>query len=219
MTNLEQWTKQLNDQRGKKVVFLSHCLLNENTRYLGGAFETGVIPCVIQECLDQGFGIIQMPCPEQHAWGGVLKRHLIRFFGAKGTLLYQTRNILLPCLLWYTRRIYRRLAKQVAKEAQDYLSSGFTVVGIVGVDGSPSCGVRQTMNVRQSLELIGQLSSEATKEDMNAIVLACLMQGKGLFIEALQEEFDHRHLNVPFFSYNLPAELQGNPNTSIFHRA
>ena len=29
------------DERGRRVVFLSHCLLNENTRYLGGACERG----------------------------------------------------------------------------------------------------------------------------------------------------------------------------------
>ena len=30
---------RLADERGKQVVFVSHCLLNENTRYLGGAFR------------------------------------------------------------------------------------------------------------------------------------------------------------------------------------
>jgi predicted secreted protein len=219
MTNLERWTKQLGDQRGKKVVFLAHCLLNENTRYLGGACETGAVPRVIQECLDRGFGIVQMPCPEQHAWGGVLKRRLIRYFGAKGTLIYETRNIMLPLLLWYTRKVYHRHAKQVAKEVQDYLSSGFVVVGIVGVDGSPSCGARQTMNIRRSFELIGQLTPKATQEDMNAIVLACLMQGKGIFIEALHEELDSRHLSVPFLSFDLPSELRGSPSAPVFHRA
>jgi len=211
--------KQLGDRRGKKVVFLAHCLLNENTRYLGGACETGAVPHVIQECLDQGFGIVQMPCPEQHAWGGVLKRRLIRYFGAKGTLIYQTRNIMLPLLLWYTRMVYRRYAKQVANEVLDYLSSGFAVVGIVGVDGSPSCGARQTMDIRRSFELIGQLSSKAKREDMNAIVLACLVQGKGIFVKALQEELDSRHLSVPFLSYNLPTELRGSPYARVFHHA
>ena len=31
--------EKLRDERGRRVVFLSHCLLDENVRYLGGAFR------------------------------------------------------------------------------------------------------------------------------------------------------------------------------------
>jgi hypothetical protein len=33
--------ERLKDERSKRVIFVSHCLLNENTRYLGGAFRRG----------------------------------------------------------------------------------------------------------------------------------------------------------------------------------
>jgi uncharacterized protein YbbK (DUF523 family) len=92
MTNTERWTIQFTDCRSKKVIFLSHCLLNENTRYLGGACERGAVPSVICECFERGYGIVQMPCPEQHVWGGVLKRHLLRYYGSQGTLLYRSIN-------------------------------------------------------------------------------------------------------------------------------
>ena len=108
MTDVALWTRQLEDQRSRKVVFLSHCLLNENTRYLGGACRCGAVREVIQVCIDSGYGIVQMPCPEQHAWGGVLKRRLLWFFGSEGRWQYRLRNALLPLLLWYTRRVYRR---------------------------------------------------------------------------------------------------------------
>jgi hypothetical protein len=107
------------------------------------------------------------------------------------------------------------LAKQVANEIEEYLTSGFAVVGIVGVDGSPSCGLSQTLNIRRSLELIGQLSLKATRDDMNAIVLNCLMQGRGIFIEVLQDELGSRRLSVPFLPYDLPSELRGRPNAPI----
>lgn len=209
MANTHLWTTQLTDRRSRKVIFLSHCLLNENTRYLGGACHAGGVPDIIQTCLEEGIGIVQMPCPEQHAWGGVLKRRLLWFFGSQGTWLYQLRNLLLPILLWYTRRIYRALARQVANQIQDYLSSGFIVVGIVGVDGSPSCGVLQTLDMQRSLELIGQLPPTAHADDMNAIVQTCLIDGKGIFIELLQQELERHRLNVPVFSHDLIAELQG----------
>ncbi|MGB5546406.1 MAG: hypothetical protein WBM74_07525, partial [Polyangiales bacterium] len=91
--------------------------------------------------MDEGIGIVQLPCPEQHAWGGVLKRRLLWFYGSAGKLRYRLRGALLPIMLWYTRRIYRKLARQTAKQICDYQRSGVEVVGIVGVDASPSCGV------------------------------------------------------------------------------
>ena len=39
--------ERLKDERGKRVVFVSHCLLNENVRYLGGAFRRGGVDEVI----------------------------------------------------------------------------------------------------------------------------------------------------------------------------
>jgi predicted secreted protein len=49
-------------------VFVSHCLLNENTRYLGGAFRPGAVGEVVDTYLRAGTGICQLPCPEQLAW-------------------------------------------------------------------------------------------------------------------------------------------------------
>ena len=61
---------RLRDERSRRVAFVSHCLLNENTRYLGGAFRAGAVAELIDELVEHGIGICQMPCPEQHAWGG-----------------------------------------------------------------------------------------------------------------------------------------------------
>ena len=219
MTNTDRWTRQLTDDRSKKVVFLSHCLLNQNTRYLGGACERGATPLVVRECLERGYGIVQMQCPEQRAWGGVLKRHLLRYYGSQGTLLYRTRDLVLPILLWYTRLVYRRLARQVAKEVADYTTSGFEVVGIVGVNGSPSCGTVQTIGFRQSLQLVANLTPAATRHDMNAIVLRSLTPGRGLFTDALQRETKRLGLNVPHFAFDLPSELQGKPIAPILSDA
>ncbi|GMW02075.1 MAG: hypothetical protein AMXMBFR84_32110 [Candidatus Hydrogenedentota bacterium] len=209
MADVRRWTRQLADERGRKVVFLSHCLLNENTRYLGGACRSGAIGELVHTCLENGLGIVQMPCPEQCAWGGVLKRNLLWFFGSDGTLRYRLRNVLLPVLLWYTRRVYRRMAKQVADQITDYQSSGLTVVGVVGVDGSPSCGVRRTLDMKRSLEQVGQLAPAASAKDMNAIVQACLTDGTGIFLDLLRKEMETRGLGVPFLAHDLIAELQG----------
>jgi hypothetical protein len=39
MTSADQYLiERLADARSNKVIFVSHCLLDENVRYLGGAF-------------------------------------------------------------------------------------------------------------------------------------------------------------------------------------
>ena len=114
---------KMRDARGRRVVFLSHCLLNENTRYPGGACRPGCIPEVVQRCLTEDLGIVQMPCPEQRAWGGVLKRRLFPVFGLRERhrVLYGFRRPGLWLFVMYSRLVYQRLARQVASEIQDYV--------------------------------------------------------------------------------------------------
>src|SRR5690348_5025831 len=94
--------RQLSDARGNKIVFLSHCLLDENVRYLGGAFHSGAIPEVVP-LIRGGLGICQMPCPEMHAWGGVHKKWMLRAYGLRDTHLYPLRHLLLRLFTLYTR--------------------------------------------------------------------------------------------------------------------
>jgi predicted secreted protein len=215
MTNASTWAERLHDQRSGSVVFLSHCLLNENTRYLGGAGRRGGVAEIIQPCLEQGIGIVQLPCPEEHAWGGVLKRRLLGFYGA-GPMSFHLRAVLFPLMLFYTRRVYRRLARQVANQVQDYLASGFKVLGIIGVDGSPSCGVQTTMDVERAFVDVGRLPQVATAAEVNAIVRRNAIGGRGLFVALLQEELSRRSLHVPFAAHDLMAELEGRGAVSAF---
>lgn len=209
------WAERLRDARSRRVVFLSHCLLNENTRYPGGATRRGAVCEVARACLDHGVGIVQLPCPEERAWGGVLKRRLLLFFGARGTLRAWLGAALLPLAMAYTRRVYRRLARQVAAQVDDYRRSGFTVVGIVGVDGSPSCGVERTVRVRPALVALTRLApGSARPADVNAAVRGALAPGPGLFTRLLRDELDRRGASVPFTAHDLMAELEGDRSSA-----
>lgn len=201
---------QIRDLRSRRVIFLAHCLLNENTRYLGGARRGGAIREIVEPCLEHDIGIVQLPCPEQHVWGGVLKRRLLFFYGSKGKLRYRLLSVLLPLFLWYTRRIYRKLARRTADEIQDYQKAGFAVLGIIGVDASPTCGVKQSLAMREALLRITRLEAGAiTAKEVNAIVVGTVTVGRGLYIELLQEELDKRKIRVPFAAHDLIAELRG----------
>jgi predicted secreted protein len=142
---------RLRDERSRRVAFVSHCLLNENTRYLGGAFRAGGVA----ELVDQDIGICQLPCPEQHAWGGVLKRRLLLAYGVGGTPLSVLRRPLLRLFVLYTRIVYERLARDVARQIADYHRAGFTVVAVIGVGASPSCGAPRSTCATPSMRWPG----------------------------------------------------------------
>jgi hypothetical protein len=205
--------ERLKDERSKRVIFVSHCLLNENTRYLGGAFRRGCVDELVDSFQQEGLGIYQMRCPEQLAWGGVLKRRLLPFYGSKGTNLYRLRHVLLPLFLLYTRWIYRRMAKEVVRDIEDYLRSGFEVVGIVGVAGSPTCGVWSNLNLRCSLEAVA--SCPVAKCDRRLVneeaVAACMREGEGLFISAIQRRLKGKHITIKWYEHDLLAEIRGQP--------
>ncbi|OBH51438.1 hypothetical protein A5687_11135 [Mycobacterium mantenii] len=202
---------QLRDERGRRVVLVSHCLLNENTRYAGGATRPGAVPEAVGELISAGYGIHQLPCPERLAWGGVLKPHSLRLYHSKGGLLYPLRGPLLRAFVVWTRLVYRRLARRVARDVADYQRSGITVAGIVGIGASPSCGVTTTLDMRASLEVVASCPAAAlTRDVMNErAVLGCRRQGEGLFIAALDRQLRRRGLEVPALEHDLAAELRG----------
>ena len=205
--------ERLKDERSKRVVFVSHCLLNENTRYLGGAFRRGCVDELMDGFQQEGLGIYQMRCPEQQAWGGVLKRYVLPFYGSQGRLLYRLRHMLLPFFLWYTRWVYRRIAKEVVRDIEDNVRSGYEVVGIVGVGGSPSCGVSSTLDLQCSLEAIaGCPVATCDRRLMNEkAIAACLREGEGLFIAAIQRQLRHKRISVKWYELDLLAEIRGLP--------
>ena len=208
----------IKDKRCKRVVFLAHCILNENTRYLGGACRHSCVTEILDQCCEHHIGIIQMPCPEQLAWGGVLKRLLLMAYGVKGAYLYCARNILIPFILLYTNLIYHRVAKQTTRQILDYLASGFTVIGIVGIDGSPTCGINKTLDFKKAFEVLAYIRIDSvTTRVANRVVLECLKGGNGLFIRSLQKQLNKRKIELPLYAHDLVSEIEGKSSNVSLH--
>lgn len=209
-------SRRLADERGGQVVLLSHCLLNENTRYLGGAGRAGCVREIVDACAAEGLGMVQMPCPEEAAWGGVLKRRLLFAYGSRRWLPRPLRSLLLRAVLTYTGLVYRRLARQTARRVVDYLDSGLHVAAIVGVDGSPSCGLTRTMNMPVALDGLCEVHRDTiTVDEMNQIVRDARTEGRGLYTEAIQRQLHQRGLLVPYLAHDLFAELDGQSSTAV----
>jgi len=95
----------------KRVAFIAHCLLNQNSKVEGGALRPGMWEPVIDLLRERGYTIRQMPCPEL-AFGGAR-----RFWGVReqfDTPLY--------------RRHCRRLAKLVAAVIGQHTTAGDDLV-------------------------------------------------------------------------------------------
>jgi predicted secreted protein len=211
----------LPDGRSRRVIFLSHCLLNENVRYAGGATRPGAVDELIDAAQAAGVGICQMPCPEQLAWGGVSKRRLMLAFGADRRGLRSVRRLITPLFLAYTRRRYARPARQVVASVADYQRSGYHVLGIVGVDGSPSCGVHLTLDIDRAADALAACDPATTDTTRlnDRVVSANTVPGPGLLTAAIRGESKRRGLTVPLFAHDLVDELAGRQDVSPALRA
>ncbi|HEU4424944.1 MAG TPA: hypothetical protein VFR67_20645, partial [Pilimelia sp.] len=186
---------------------------NQNVRYLGGATRPGVCDEAVAGLLRAGVGLVQMPCPEQDAWGGVCKRYTMPAYGADGTLLRWVRRPATWLFLAYTRLAYRRLARRVAGEIADYRRSGHAVECVVGVGGSPSCGMHTTLDLPAVLdEIAGRDPARLTRREFNQHVIAeHARAGQGTFIAALRRHLRRRGVEVPFDEHDLIAEITRPP--------
>src|SRR3954465_12878990 len=109
-----------------RVAFVAHCLLNQNAKVDGGARCPGVYSPLVEVLRERGWELEQMPCPELAFTG------LNRFWAVReqlDTLAY--------------RRHCARIAAAVAGAVAARMARGDEVV-LVGLEGSPSMGVRVT---------------------------------------------------------------------------
>lgn len=159
------------DGRSKKVVFVAHCVLNQNAISDGTASFAGTNEAVVRQLLEAKVGIVQMPCPEMNCLG--LDRGDPD--GAKRPLLEENSRIRRELTAQTgARRVMNSLVEQVVYLMDEYRKNGFEILGVVGVNRSPSCGVETT-------------SADGAET-----------AGEGVFLQALKQAFVRRGVDVPF---------------------
>jgi len=157
------------DHRSKRVIFVSHCILNQNAMIDGLAGYAGVVREVVEAIVASGCGIVQMECAEITLLGmdRRVDRHVARTIGSEDSrvrLLREKRS---------GRAISRRIAEQVCFQINQYLQNGFIVAGVIGVNVSPTCGVE---------------TSWLKGAEVNS---------PGVLIRELQEAFRRHNLAIP----------------------
>lgn len=200
---------RMKDSRSKKVIFISHCLLNENTRYLGGACLPGANGLLLADWTKKGYGLIQLPCPEQKVWGGLLKPAMWLPLESRGKLKALFMKVGFPFFVMYTRLRFAILVDAVVASIQDYQRNGFDVVSLFAVDGSPSCGLNKTMNLSKSFDLISNSSIyNLNRLGFNRRLFdSCSQAGAGLFISAIRSKLVKRGIFILFQSFDMQDEI------------
>nr|WP_321501913.1 CD3072 family TudS-related putative desulfidase [uncultured Dethiosulfovibrio sp.] len=163
--------------RGNRYVLLSHCLLNVNAKVLGYGSYSGAMKSLVLPIIEEGIGIFQLPCAE--ATFGGLKRW--------GMTMEQ-----------YDTPAYRRhcrwLLEPVMDQVQDDIANDVSVLGVIGIDGSPSCGVHQTCYGYCGGTIgSGDWVDRSTKS-------VRLDRGQGVFMRILSEMMAERGLSIPMTS-------------------
>jgi len=184
--------------------------LNENVRFLGGATRPGAVGEVVDGYLRDGVGIVQLPCPEQHAWGGVLKRWMLALYGRRLLRWTPVRRVAVVFIRRATAFQYGRLARRAAREIVDYVASGFDVVGVVGVGASPSCGVATTVDLEAAVAAMAWCDRDSLSPQVvvERVVAANVVDGEGLFAAKLRSRLARHGVVVPFRQHDLLAELR-----------
>jgi len=154
------------DQRSKKVILVLHCLLNQNARIDGCAYFPGAMGEAAQAVVESGIGVLQMPCPELCCLG------LDRAGRFRDGADLGIREALLE---GEGRAACEALVQHVMHNVREYRKHGFEIVGVVGNDGSPACGVELTHYVDRGEG-----------------------PGPGAFVLLLREALVKEGLNLPF---------------------
>ena len=161
----------------KKILVVSHCILNTASKVEQDekelANEYRLKDQLMHLVLEQNVQLFQLPCPEFIMYGSKRWGHVKDQFEHP-----------------HFREQCRKMLKPVIMQLEEYLShpEKFHVIGIVSVEGSPSCGIRLTCT--------GDWGGEMDS-DIGAIRDTLSMQEEpGAFMEILNEELKNRSMDV-----------------------
>lgn len=148
--------------RSRKILIVCHCVLNANAKIHPLAAVPGVFVDAIAPLVEAGCGLFQLPCPEagylgMNRWGMTREQYDHPSFRA------------------YCRSILEAPMAQL----NAFKGADCEFVGLVGMDGSPNCGVNLTCEGYVGGEIA---SMEAIEKQIERLQF---VQGKGVFMTEL----------------------------------
>ena len=108
----------------KKIIVVSHCVLNQNAVVHGLERAKGAFP-LVEEILKRGIGIIQLPCPE------------FLYLGSNRPSMNKAEYEKTEGYAEHCRRILEPVFWQL----EEYQKNGYSYLGVLGTQESPSCSL------------------------------------------------------------------------------
>jgi predicted secreted protein len=133
---------EFQDARSKKVMIVAHCILNQNARISTCASFPSALPEIPGYLIQQQIGIIQWPCPELNFLG--LGRQGQDCRNWTGSYHHENGEVYDQMTVPEGRQYLRNVAENLVYQIKEYQKYGFRVLGILGINGSPTCGVDMT---------------------------------------------------------------------------
>jgi len=130
------------DLRSKKIVFVSHCLLNTNIKANGAAHWPTMPPLLMAMLNKHELGIEQMPCPELGMFDIGREKRTKELYDAP-----EFRKVCAGYSLFVTREI------------EKFIKARQKIMAIIGVAGSPSCGTKLVTSgktIKAAKRILGQ---------------------------------------------------------------
>ncbi|GKX31785.1 hypothetical protein SH1V18_42650 [Vallitalea longa] len=157
----------------QKIIIVSHCLLNVASKVVmyeekDMEAEEDLRKRFIKKAVDNGIQIIQMSCPEFTLYGPKRWGHVSEQFD----------NI-------FFRNHCKKILIPIINQILEYKNNPdrFEILGIVGIDGSPSCGVDYTCTGKS---WYGCITGRDDKV-MDIVHDVSLCKSEGILIQVLRE--------------------------------
>ncbi len=162
----------------QNILLVSHCLLNISAKVV--LYEQDEIDAeealrrkFLQKAIEKGVQFLQLPCPEFTLYGACRWGHVSTQFDNP-----------------FFRQHCQDILKPIFLQLNEYLAhpERFHVMGVLGIDGSPSCGVDYTCIGSWGGSFGGRKDLDETLQDV------ALVKTKGVLMDELLKGLKERDL-------------------------
>ncbi|MGL4425956.1 MAG: CD3072 family TudS-related putative desulfidase [Cetobacterium sp.] len=161
--------------RSKKIIIVSHCILNQNCVVKPYAKNQNHFLDFIKSSIQNGVGIVQLPCPEMTLLG------LKRWGHVKEQFQY-------PHFI----EVSKQMLYPILTTVKEYIRNDYEILGVYGISGSPSCGVDKSC----SSDWNGEASCYKDLDDiLNRVKL---VNESGVFMEVFKELLENENISLNF---------------------
>ena len=141
----------------ERAIVISFCLLNQFMRAVGAKkYKKNLHVPILEWAIENNIAIISLPCPE-YSYEGINRK-------AAGIERYDIPEYINHC---------NKLAKEVVTMLNDHIDKGIQIKAIIGVNGSPSCGVnynkKDNINEKKTGIFINEIKDQSKNLNINFV--------------------------------------------------